>query len=149
MKALLVAAAVAATLATAAAAAPFPAQHYPFTPVGGAALKNGFVENIHPDGSEVYARHVYVLNGAARDTSYNVVISIWTSSLACAGEPDLVIPAATLVTNESGNGHAEAVFDPEVVAALGLRGLTIGGNVTLFHEGSPAYTIGCQVVEFD
>jgi hypothetical protein len=46
--------------------------------------------------------------------------------------------------NASGNGEAGAEHAPELLAALGLRGLTIGGNVTLFREGLPAYTTGCQ-----
>jgi hypothetical protein len=54
-----------------------------------------------------------------------------------------------VLTNASGNGNADVVHDPELLAALGLRGLTIGGNVTLFHEGSPAYTTGCQVIQLD
>jgi hypothetical protein len=49
----------------------------------------------------------------------------------------------------SGNGHADVVLDPQSLAALGLRGLTIGGEVTLLHEGSPAYTTGCQEVQLD
>jgi hypothetical protein len=117
--------------------------------LGGEPLQQGFVEVIHPNGPQVYTHHVYKLNGARSDQAYQVVISIWTSSLACSGDPQFVLPSAVLVTNASGNGEADAVFDPELVAALGLRNLTIGGNVTLVREGSPAYTIGCQVIQHD
>ena len=147
--AVLAASVVTASAATLAAAAPSPAQHFPLMPLGGEPLQMGFVEVIHPNGPEVYARHVYKLNGARSGQSYQVVISIWTSSLTCSGDPQFVLPSAVLVTNASGNGEAGAVFDPELVAALGLRGLTIGANVTLVREESPAYTTGCQVVQQD
>lgn len=97
----------------------------------------------------MYARHVYQLTGARSHQSYEVVISIWTSSLACAGAPTYVLPVAAVVTNESGNGLADAVHAPELLAALGLRGVTIGGEVTFLHAGSPAYTTGCRVVQLD
>jgi hypothetical protein len=138
-----------ASAATPAGAAPFPAQHFPLTPLGDEPLRQGFVQVIHPNGPQVYAHHVYQLNGARSDESYQVVISIWTSDLACSGDPQFVLPAAVLTTNAAGNGQADAKFDPELVATLGLRGLTIGGNVTLFRAGSPAYTNGCQVIQLD
>jgi len=147
--ALLAVGVVTASAATLAAAAPIPAQHFPLMPLGGEPLQEGFVEVIHPNGPQVYTHHVYKLNGARSDQSYQVVISIWTSNLTCSGDPQFVLPSAVLVTNASGNGEADAVFDPELVATLGLRGLTIGGNVTLVREGSPAYTIGCQVIQHD
>ena len=140
---------VAASFATLAAAVPSPAQHFPLIPVGGEPLKTGFVEVIHPNGPQVYARHVYELNGAGSNQSYEVVISIWTSSRACSGAPEFAIPAAVIVTNASGNGHADVAFDPELMAAFGLRGLTIGGNVTVYHEGALAYTTGCKVIQLD
>ena len=140
---------VTAWFATLAGAAPSPAQHFPLVPVGDEPLKEGFVEVIHPDGPEVYARHVYQVNGAGINQSYEVVISIWTLSLACSDAPEFVLPVAVVVTNASGNGHADVVHAPELLAALGLRGLTIGGNVTLYHGGAPAYTTGCKVIQLD
>ncbi len=140
---------VTASIATLAAAAPIPAEHFPLMPLDGEPLQKGHVEVIHPNGPQVYTHHVYKLNGARSDQSYQVVISIWTSNVACSGDPQFVLPAAVLVTNASGNGEADAVFDPALVAGLGLRDLTIGGEVTLLREGSPAYTTGCQVVQHD
>ena len=139
----------AAILVSAAAGTPFPAQHFALAPVGGEPLHNGFVEVIHPDGPNVYARQVYQLNGAQLNQSYGVVISIWTTSLSCAGAPTFVLPVAVLSTNVAGSGQADVVHDPELLAALGLRGLTIGGEVTLLRDGSPAYTTGCRIVELD
>ena len=145
----LVAVTAAACSTTLAPAASFPAQHYELQPVGGEPLASGFVEIIHPEGPQIYAHQVYVLNGARSNQSYDVVISIWKSNTACAGGPDLVLPAAVLATNTSGNGRADAVFDPEIIAALDLHNRTIGGNVTLLRSGSPAYTNGCHAVELD
>ena len=145
----LVAGVVVASTATLASAASPPAQHFPLVPVGGEPLQQGFVEVIHPNGPEVYAHHVYLLNGARTNQSYDVVISIWTSSLACADAPTFVLPGAALDTNGSGNGEADAVYAPELLTALGLRDRTIGGVVTLFSEGSQSYTTGCQVIRLD
>ena len=147
--ALLTVGVVTASAATLAAAAPLPAQHFPLMPLGGEPLHEGFVEVIHPNGPQVYARHEYQLNGGEENQSYDVVISIWTSNLTCLGAPVIVIPAAVLVTNTSGNGHASVVFTPEMVAALGIRGLTIGGQVTLLRDSTPAYTTGCRVIQLD
>jgi hypothetical protein len=147
--AVLAAAGVAAAAAGLAAAEPFPAQHFELTSLGGEPLRGGFVEVAHPDGPRVFARHVYQLNGARRHASYDVAIAIWTSSLACAGAPDFVLPAAVLVTNDAGNGLANVTFPPELLSALGLRGLTIGGTVTLARDGSPAYTTGCRINRLD
>jgi hypothetical protein len=141
--------AVAAAAAALAPAAPFPAQHFPLLPAAGEPLRDGFVEVIHPEGPEVYARHVYQVNGARSFEAYDVVISIWTTSLACDGQPAFVLPVAVLDTNVSGNGRADVVHDPELLAALGIRGLTIGGEVTLLRAGSPAYSTGCRPVELD
>jgi hypothetical protein len=140
---------VTASAATLAAAAPSPAQHFSLVPLGGEPLRKGFVEVIHPNGPQVYAHHVYQLNGARSNQSYGVVISIWTSNVECAGEPAFVLPAAVVDTNPAGNGEADVVFAPELLDALGLRGLTIGGNITLLRDGSPAYTTGCKLIELD
>jgi hypothetical protein len=141
--------AIVASYAALAAAESLPAQHFPLVPVGGEPLKSGFAEVIHPNGPQIYAHHVYQLNGAESDRSYDVSISIWTESLTCSDEPTFVLPAVSLVTNASGNGRADVIFDPEQVAALGLRGIVIGGNVTVSREGTPAYATGCKVIELD
>jgi hypothetical protein len=147
--AVLAAVVAAVSVVALAPAAPFPAERYTLVPVGGEPLKSGFVENIHPDGPQIYARHVYVLNGARSDASYQAVISIWTSNVECSGAPTFVLPVAVLQTNGAGNGRADVVHTPEDLEALGIRGLTIGGEVTFLRGGSPAYATGCRVVELD
>jgi hypothetical protein len=127
----------------------FPAQHFALEPLDGEPLTNGFVEVVHPNGPQVYARHEYQVNGGAPNEMYDVVISIWVSNLTCTGAPPIVIPAAVLVTNAFGNGHASVVHTPDDLALLGIRGLTIGGAVTLLRQGTPAYTTGCRVIQLD
>jgi len=121
--------------------------HYDLTPINGAPLQSGFVENIHPNGPNVYAHENYVLNGATPDTSYQVVLSIWTSNLTCSGSPDLQIPTAVLGTNVSGNGKAEHVFTP--ADADGLHGHTVSLMWQVLAGGAPAYETGCEVVTLD
>lgn len=147
--ALLAAALGTATVVALATAAPFPAQHFELTAVAEEPLRNGFVEVVHPNGPQVYARHVYQLNGARPDASYPVRISIWTTSLACEGAPTFVLPVAEVLTNTLGNGRADVTHAPELLEALGLRNVTIGGEVTLLRNNSVAYTTGCEVVELD
>jgi hypothetical protein len=127
----------------------FPAQHFALEPLDGEPLMNGFVEVIHPNGPQVYARHEYQVNGGAPNEIYDVVISIWVSNLTCTGAPPIVIPAAVLVTNTFGNGHASVVHTPDDLALLGIRGLTIGGGVTMLRQGTPVYTTGCRVIQLD
>jgi hypothetical protein len=54
-----------------------------------------------------------------------------------------------VVTNTSENGHADVVHTPELLDLLGIRGLTIGGKVTLFRGASPACTNGCKALQLD
>lgn len=147
--ALLAAGIAAVSMVALAPAASFPAERYQLTPIGGEPLKSGFVENIHPNGQEIYARHVYVLNGARSDESYEVFISIWPTNTACTGAATFVLPVAVLQTNGTGNGSADVVHTPEQLDALGIRGLTIGGEVTFVRGGSLAYATGCRVVDLD
>src|SRR5438128_2683093 len=88
-------------------------QHYALSAVDGASLRSGFVENIHANGPNVYAHENYVLNGAAPNTSYQVVLSIWASNTTCSGVPTVQIPSAIVETNGAGNGKAQHVFTPE------------------------------------
>jgi hypothetical protein len=121
--------------------------HYGVSPLNGAPLRSGFVENIHPNGSQVFAHENYVLNGASPGTSYIVVLSIWTSNQTCSGAPDLQFPTQVVATNSAGNGKAQHVFTPE--DATGLRGLTLGGVWQFLDGGVPSYTTDCEVVTLD
>jgi hypothetical protein len=120
--------------------------HIALNPVGGASLRNGFVENIHANGPIVYAHEQYVLNGAAANTTYQVVLMIFPGDPTCSSSP-LSIPVATVETNAAGNGNGFHVFTP--ADADGLRGTTVGGMWTVSAGGSPDYQTGCETIVLD
>ncbi len=122
-------------------------QHIALMPVGGASLRSGFVENIHVNGLTLYAHEVYVLNGAAPSTTYQVTLEGYLSSATCAGAADLSIPTAKLVTNTSGNGKAQAFFRPADVK--GLAPATVHIRWTVAKGGVLAYETSCQKVVLD
>src|SRR2546428_11755446 len=121
--------------------------HYALSPIGDASLRSGFVENIHANGPNVYAHEIYQLNGAGANSSYQVMLSIWSANLTCSGEPQLQLGTAVVVTNPAGDGVGQAVFTPE--QADGLRGLTVSAMWTLFDGNTPTYQTGCEVVQLD
>jgi hypothetical protein len=121
-------------------------QHISLTPIAGAPLRSGYVENIHPDGPNVYAHEEYVLNGAEPAAVYQVVLRIFPVDTTCSSTP-IVIPTATIATNAAGNGAADQVFTP--ADAGGLRGLTVGIIWTLMSGSTPAYTTACATVHLD
>jgi hypothetical protein len=132
---------------TAGADAVYHASHVPLHASGDAPLRSGFVQNIHANGPTVYAHENYIVNGAAPNTEYQVVLSIWASDTACSGAPTLEIPTAVLTTNAAGNGSAYVVFRPE--DAGDLRGSTVSGMWTLATEGSVRYATDCEVITLD
>jgi hypothetical protein len=132
---------------TAVSDAVYHSQHVALHAVAGAPLRSGFVENIHPNGPQVYAHEVYVLNGAQPSTSYQVVLLIFPFSTSCAGSP-AVIPTALLTTNGSGNGKAQAFFRPADVPPA-LRGGTHGLIWQLSTGGSVVYETSCSPVTLD
>src|SRR5215469_16480616 len=121
-------------------------QHYDLASIGRAPLQSGFVENIHADAPNVFAHELYVLNGATPNSSYQVMLSIWVSNLACSGSPAATIHTADLQTNASGNGEADHVFTPQNVEQAGLLGRTAGATWLLSADGTPSYQTGCEVV---
>jgi len=120
--------------------------HYDFSPVSGAPLRSGFIENIHANGPNVYAHEHYVVNGAQPSTTYQAVVEVFRGDTSCNSTP-LVVPTAQLTTNVAGNGSADHVFTP--ADADGLRGTTDGVIWLLKLHGAPIYTTGCQTVQFD
>lgn len=121
--------------------------HIALAPIAGASLKSGFVENIHANGPNIYAHEVYQLNGAEPNSSYQVVLSIWTANTSCSGEPALQLPTAKVATNAVGNGLADAFFTPQ--DADGLRGMTVSAMWTLWNGTTATYGTGCEVITLD
>ena len=118
--------------------------HYAFAPTGGEPLRNGFVENIHPNGPNVFAHEQYVVNGARPNTTYQVWLTV---SDATCSTILFAMQTETITTNAAGNGTALHVFTP--ADATGLHGLTIGGTWTLTTGGAPEYATACATIQLD
>jgi hypothetical protein len=145
MKLLLAALLAGAVLAPGAAGdAVYHSQHIALEPVGGAPLRSGFVENIHPNGPQVFAHEEYVLVGAVSETAYSVTLHI--SSAPDCSAPFFEPTTATFTTNAAGNGAADAVIRPDAVE--GLHGQTIHAYWTV-SGGDVAYETACQTVRLD
>ena len=120
--------------------------HYNLTAVNAAPLRSGFVENIHANGPNIYAHEQYVLNGAAPNTTYQVVLMIFPGDTTCSST-SMSISTATIQTNAAGNGVAYHVFTP--ADADGLRGMTVGGIWTISSGSAPDYQTGCETIVLD
>jgi hypothetical protein len=145
---ILAAAAAASALAVlaplAAADAVYHSQHMRLSPVSGAPLQSGFVENIKANGPTIYAHEVYVLNGATPNTTYTVFNNFFSSGDSeCKGSADR-FEMATLETNASGNGRADALIAP-----FGLEVGVYGVRWTLEIGGNVVYQTDCSAVTID
>jgi hypothetical protein len=144
----LVAAGVAAILAfsgTAFADKVFHTLHAPLHSVDGAPLRAGWVNDIHMNGNLNGAHEVYHLDGAAPNTTYQVVIVFYTGNTTCSGAPALV-PTATLTTNRAGNANGTFNFP------AGPSGGPVTQNSAVWELVGPsgvAYATDCQVVLID
>jgi hypothetical protein len=121
------AAAVMALLAPLAAAdAVYHTEHLSLTPIDGAPLRSGFVQNIKAEGPQVYARELFVLNGAAPRTTYTVTRNFFvfdppgpdpSSDPGCTGGA-FTMDVGTITTDAAGNGSDTIVVRPEDVAGF-------------------------------
>ena len=137
---------VLATGPSAGADAMLHSQHTPLHPVTGAPLANGFVENIHANGPNVFAHEVYVLAGALPNTTFTVSIAVYFQDRTCSSTP-ITFPTATLTTSAGGGGKADVFFSPEDAAAL--RNATHGAIWTLSANGHPVYQTACTTIVLD
>ena len=146
MRKMLVLAAAGATLlalgGTAAADSAYHTERLVLSGVSGAP-GGGMVVNTHANGPTVYAHEIYTLNDALPGT-YQVTLHIYPASLSCGGTP-IDIDTATISTNASGNGQADAVFTPE--DAGDLRGNTVSAQWTV--TGPATYATQCTVITLD
>lgn len=118
-------------------------------PVGGAPLRSGFVNNIHPNGEMVFAHEVYQLNGAEPFTSYQVVLMAYPEGSNCSDDEVLPIPTAVVVTNKSGNGKAEVFFTPESVTPFREQTFNMQWQVENMTTDTVDYQTVCTVVTLD
>jgi hypothetical protein len=139
---------VSLTVAPALADAVYHSSHIELLPTGETPLRSGFVENIHANGPNVFAREVYVLNGAQPDTTYGVTLKIFALDPTCTGDPTAVVPTATITTNAAGNGRGEAVFRPADVP-VELRNATHGIIWTVSDSSGVVFSSGCELVTLD
>ena len=144
---LIVSAAAAAALLPQAAAADrvYHSEHLNLTPVGGAPLRSGFVENIKAEGPRVYAHEIFVLNGARPRTTYTVTRHFFLGE-TCSGTV-FASDVATLETNVHGNGREDVFVRPAEVEGFEGR----HGVMWTFQNGSGAvaYTTRCTTVTLD
>ena len=142
------AAAVAALLPPVAAAdRVYHSEHLSLTPVGGAPLRSGFVENIKAQGPRVYAHEIFHLNGARARTTYTVTRHFFFLDPECSGQ--LVFPSdvATLRTNASGNARGDVFVRPsEVEGFEGVHGVRWTVQAS---SGAVAYRTRCTAVTLD
>jgi hypothetical protein len=121
-------------------------QHLELQPVGASPLRLGFVQNIHANGPNVYGHEIYVLNGAAPNTTYQVTLLLYPFDPTCSTAP-VAVPTAQLVTNAVGNGQADFVFTPADVPP-DVRNATHGIRWTVTNVGS-SYATACSAVTLD
>jgi hypothetical protein len=121
--------------------------HIALHTVAGAPLKSGFVENIHPNGPQVFARERYVLIGATANTSFTVTLQVHFGSPVCAGD-SVTIPSATFETNAVGNGSAQLLIPPEGIPPT-AHGTTAGVLWEFSSGGQVVYETDCETVNLD
>jgi hypothetical protein len=133
--------------ATAVADQVYHSEHLPFVAVGGAPLHYGFVENVHPNGPQVYAHEMYSLKGALPNTTYQVFLLVHLGDPGCDASTATNFGFTELTTNAAGNGTADR-FIPSVPDAIrnqthGVRWevRTIGGTLV--------YQTACTNVTLD
>jgi hypothetical protein len=141
------AAAVAALLPPVAAAdRVYHSEHLSLSPVGGAPLRSGFVENIKAEGPRICAHEIFVLNGARARTTYTVTRDFFFLDPECDGQLVFHEDVATLRTNASGNARGDAVVEPADVE--GFEGVH-GVMWTVRDAGTVVYQTRCTAVTLD
>jgi hypothetical protein len=144
------AAAVMASLAPLAAAdAVYHTEHLSLTPIDGAPLRSGFVQNIKAEGPQVYAHERFVLNGAMPGTTYSVTRNLYVFDPGCGGGGFVFSsPVGTIATNAAGDGTDDVVVRPEEIP-----GFLVGDHGVLWTvtdaSGSLRYQTVCTTVTLD
>jgi hypothetical protein len=126
------------------------AEHLPLVPVGAAPLDSGFVENIHPNGPQVYAHEIYSLKGAAPETTYLVYLLVHLVDTGCDSLAATSFGSTELQTNGAGNGTADR-FIPSVPEAIRDQTHGVRWEVRTVVSGveTLVYRTGCTNVTLD
>jgi hypothetical protein len=137
---------VVAVLASPAAAdRVYHSEHLELTPVGGAPLRSGFVENTKAQGPRIYAHEIFVVNGAVPNATYTVTRNFFFGP-DCSGENVFKSDVANLTTNASGNARGDAKITPAAVAGFeGVHGVlwtvTNAADMVVYHTACTAVTL--------
>jgi hypothetical protein len=124
-------------------------EHLPLVSVGGAPLHHGFVENIHPNGPQVYAHEIYTLKGALPNTTYQVFLLVHLGDPGCDSSVATDFGPTALTTNAAGNGTADRFIFPSSVP-LEIRNQTHGVRWEVrLPNGTLVYQTACTNVTLD
>ena len=146
--ALLVAAVGALLLAASASADQvYHSEHLALTPVAGAPLRTGFVENVHPNGPQIYAHEIYSLKGALPNTTYQVFLLAHLGDPGCDASTATDFGSTDLTTNARGNGTADR-FIPSVPEAIRNQTHGVRWEVRT-TDGTLVYQTACTNVTLD
>jgi len=110
-------------------------------------LRSGHVVDIHPNGPVNGAHERYLLNGAKPNTSYNVVLRVFTGSCAGPADPGFdPLKTVTLTTDKQGNAQGKFDFP---ASAPQPTPIFFGVRWTLINNGVVAYDTDCITVGVD
>lgn len=124
-------------------------EHLPLVSVGGAPLHQGFVENIHPNGPQVFAHEIYSLKGALPNTTYQVFLLVHLGDPGCDASTATNFGFTDLTTSAGGNGTADR-FIPTEDVPLGIRDQTHGVRWEVRTPGGTlVYRTACTNVMLD
>ena len=80
---------------------------------GHPVLRSGHVVDIHPNGPVNGALERYMINGAKRNTEYDVVLRIFNLDCTGVATPGLdPLTTTTLITDKNGNAQGKVAFPP-------------------------------------
>ena len=134
---------------TAGADAVYHTDHLALSAVGGAPLRSGFVQNIKANGPQIYARELYVLNGAKPNSTYTVTRYFHRFDAKCSGSGGSDV-LGQLVTNAAGNAKSEFVVLPEYIPPFLVdEQKPHGVHWTLSDATGVAYETRCTAVTLD
>ncbi len=122
-------------------------EHLRLTPMNGAPLRSGFVENIKAEGPMVYAHEIFHLNGARGTTTYTVTRNFFFLDPECSGQLAFPSDVATLKTNVRGNARGDVFVRPSDVA--GFEGVHGVRWTVQDASGTIAYQTRCTAVTLD
>ena len=124
-------------------------EHLPLVAVGSAPLEEGFVENVHPNGTQIFAHEIYSLKGALPNTTYQVFLLVHLGDPGCDNSTATNFRSTDLTTNATGNGTADR-FIPTETVPLAIRDQTHGVRWEVrLPDGTLVYQSACTNVTLD